>query len=592
MKTKSVFFSLAGPDKTDQAIKAAKAFWNKGWKIYSSGGTGRFLNNAGVPVTDVGELITRSTATVFERVLRTYWAANGGQVDETLLANLPALLRQADSAFASGEMIDGRVKTLCPQVHAAFLHRSTAEHAHELAERGITQMDVLVGTLYPMRKYIDAGGDLDTIIENVDVGGRALIHALSKNWVAGKLIISDMTDLGELEVRLEENTWNATEYLRRMAAKAEAIAADYGLAYARYLSEGGYEGFIGEKVRDLAYAENPWRGRAALYRQLSGSEHPLAHKRFVQMPGAGMPSGYVNETDLNRLTVTMMLVAAGFEKNFGRQPRIILCVKHGNVCGAKVSYDLEEATYPQEIIPGAVEGDPQSLMGAFVMTNFHLSLESATVLREHQTATGSRRPLDGVIVPSIDPRAVAYLKRKDERCRIFINRALHEVGMESLHHGTYIRPVLDGFLTEGPADFVIDIKDPGLRQTRAATEQQEMDMVLAWAIGSTSNSNTITFVRNGQVLANAVGQQARVKAVALALTKAEEAGLSVEGAVCYSDSFFPRIDGVELLKENGISAILATIGGLAYKQVLDYCVDNNLILYAGPDAKIRGFYGH
>jgi len=262
-----------------------------------------------------------------------------------------------------------------------------------------------------------------------------------------------------------------------------------------------------------------------------------------------------------------------------------------------------------EVIRGGVDGDPQSVFGGFAMSNFHFSGPHANELRWHKIdrEKGKKaRPMDGLVVPSIDGEALGILKRLDDRCRVFVNPALERLHISSLDGERIFSPVRKGFLTQGPYNFVLDLWAPYTKQfgwhfvDSEVLYQLQRDLVLGWAIGSTSNSNTITYTGGGRVIANAVGQQSRVSAVILANSKAEQVGWQIRGAGAYSDSFPPFLDAVEAMINAGARAIFIsyktekteekTMARL--KSVADLCLANRVVLFAAPDEIVRGFFGH
>jgi phosphoribosylaminoimidazolecarboxamide formyltransferase/IMP cyclohydrolase len=282
----------------------------------------------------------------------------------------------------------------------------------------------------------------------------------------------------------------------------------------------------------------------------------------------------------------MTHAAAAFELNRGRVPLVSVGVKHGNPCGAAFGEN------PVEVAQKAVMGDPLAIFGGLVMLNFAVTEEVAEMLLTHGVPEGQRRPLDGIIAPSFEEKAVGLFQRKGDKCRLLVNSRLENMGLKSLDASTRFRFVRGGFLAQPNYTFVLDLKDPELRKYGHATVEQENDMLFAKAIGDTSNSNTITVVRHGQLIANGVGQQARVRGAKLAINLVGYSDHESEGASASSDSFFPFTDGVEVLADAGIKAIAATGGSMKDKDVIEYCIGKGIALYHIPDRKGRGFFGH
>ncbi|MDP2168654.1 MAG: hypothetical protein Q8J64_10030 [Thermodesulfovibrionales bacterium] len=341
--------------------------------------------------------------------------------------------------------------------------------------------------------------------------------------------------------------------------------------------------FSGKLSLTCKYGENGYQVPAALY--ASGSDDPLSLDKFTIV--AGTEPSYNNLCDLDRLLQTVTHIAASFEVNRGRVPFISVGVKHGNPCGAAISYDNAI-----DVAQKMIMGDPLAIFGGLIMLNFPVSEEIAEVLSTHGVPEGQRRPLDGIIAPEFHEGAVGMFKRKGDKCRLIINPHLQGLGLRSLDSALRFRHVRGGILAQPNYTFVLDLKDPELKKYGQAAAGQEDDMLLAKAIGDTSNSNTITIVRHGQLIANGVGQQARVRGANLAVNLVSYSDHESEGASASSDSFFPFIDGIEVLQKAGIKAIIGTSGSVKDPEVVNYCEDKGIVLYHIPDKKARGFFGH
>ncbi|MDA8327306.1 MAG: hypothetical protein M0033_14000 [Nitrospiraceae bacterium] len=341
--------------------------------------------------------------------------------------------------------------------------------------------------------------------------------------------------------------------------------------------------FSGRLALTCKYGENGYQVPAALYE--GGTADPLALEKFRIV--AGTEPSYNNLCDLDRLLQTVIHIAASFEVNRGKVPLISVGVKHGNSCGAAVAADN-----PAEAARRMIMGDPLAIFGGLVMVNYPVTEDVAEALVGHGMPEGRRRPLDGIIAPSFDDKAIGFFQRKGDKCRLLANPALAGLGRASLDSSPRYRYVRGGFLAQPNYTYVLDFNDPELKKYGQVTRQQEDDMLVAKAIGDTSNSNTITVVKNGQLIANGVGQQARVRGAKLALNLVSYSGHDAKGASASSDSFFPFTDGVEVLAEAGIKAIVATSGSIKDKDVVRFCEDRGIVLYHIPDKKGRGFFGH
>jgi phosphoribosylaminoimidazolecarboxamide formyltransferase/IMP cyclohydrolase len=284
------------------------------------------------------------------------------------------------------------------------------------------------------------------------------------------------------------------------------------------------------------------------------------------------------------LLQTITHIAAGFDVNFGSMPKIAVGVKHGNPCGAAVSDNASEA------IQKMLEGDLRAIFGGVVMVNFEVDEELAEVLMSHKMENNQRRLLDGVIAPGFTSGAIELMKRKGDKCRFLVNPALSSLSKNSLDSHKRFRYVRGGFLTQPNYAFILDLAKADA--SGKLSNEQKSDIVLAWAIGSTSNSNTVSIIKGQMLIGNGVGQQDRVSCCQLAIKRAVDAGHKLEGAVAYSDSFFPFVDGVETLSRAGIKTIFATSGSVRDEEVKKFCADSGVALVMLPDKEARGFFGH
>jgi len=338
----------------------------------------------------------------------------------------------------------------------------------------------------------------------------------------------------------------------------------------------------GKRILTCKYGENGYQVPAALY--CTGTDDPLSIDKFKLI--SGTEPSYNNLCDMDRLLQTITHIAASFDKNRARVPLIAVGVKHGNPCGAAVGDD------PRDVAKKMILGDPLAIFGGLIMTNFEVSEDIAEIFITEGMPEGVRRPLDGILAPSFSETAIGAFHRKGDKCRLFVNQKLEKLNLSGLDLAPRFRYVRGGFLLQPNYTYILDLNDPELKRYGSATKEQEDDMLLAKSICDTSNSNTITIVKNGQLLSNGVGQQARVLGARLAVNLAGYTGHDTEGSVVSSDSFFPFPDAVEVLKDAGVRAIIATSGSIRDKEVIGYCEKNSIVLYHIPDSKGRGFFGH
>ncbi|MDR3642509.1 MAG: hypothetical protein P4L74_02665 [Candidatus Doudnabacteria bacterium] len=589
MNTKTALISVYNKEGI---VEFAKELAKLGFNILASGGTAKVLLEAGVKVTDVATIV--------------------------------------------GEPILGhRVVTLSREVHAALLSRDTAEDEAELKRIGVPRIDLVCVDLYPLEEEIakweqplspsDALGDsplargeaaMSAILEKTDIGGPTMLRSAAKGR---RMIVCDPKDRIKMIDWLKNGQPDKENIITKYCAKAEFIVADYVLASARYLSSGNIDGVVAHQVLGLKYGENGWQVPAGLFKNEIADELSLANFKLV----AGATPSYNNFADVDRLLQTITHIAAGFDLNRDTLsalrasppkgessavvPMIAVGVKHGNPCGAAVSDD------PSSAIKNMLEGDLRAIFGGLVMVNFSVDEKLAEVLLTHKMQSG-RRLLDGIIAPSFTSGAIDMLKRKGDKCRFLVNPALEHLTKDSVDKHRRFRYVRGGILMQPNYRFVLDFNDVADKSARYNSDadksrrfgrdrsarynsgrisnSQKSDLLLAWAVGSTSNSNTVTIVKDGRLLGNGVGQQDRVSCCQLAIKRATDAGHSVKDAVAYSDSFFPFVDGVQTLSDAGIKTIFATSGSVRDEEIKKFCFDNGITLFMLPDSEARGFFGH
>ena len=338
----------------------------------------------------------------------------------------------------------------------------------------------------------------------------------------------------------------------------------------------------GKQHLQCKYGENGYQTPAALYS--SGTGDPLALDRFEVIQGTA-PS-YNNLCDLDRLLQTATHIAAGFDLNRGAAPLMAVACKHGNPCGAAYGDDTGEVTMR------TLEGDLRAVFGGLVLLSFEVDEDVAEVLMTHKMEGGARRLLDGIVAPGFTEGAMEALRRKGDKCRLLKNPALGGLDRASLDARQRLRYVRGGYLAQPNYTFVPALMSDEVERTGEEDAGQVADMILAWAVGSTSNSNTVTLVKDGMLIGNGVGQQDRVGGCKLAVMRATDAGHDTAGSVAYSDSFFPFVDGPGELADAGVTAIVATNGSVRDGEVKEFCAGRNISLFLYPDSVGRGFFGH
>ncbi|OIQ58618.1 bifunctional purine biosynthesis protein PurH [Moorella thermoacetica] len=477
-------------DKTG-LVDLARGLVELGWELLSTGGTARTLTTAGLPVTEV------ATVTGFP------------------------------------EILDGRVKTLHPKIHGGILARPTPEHLAQLQEQGIQPIDLVVVNLYPFRETIARPGVTPAeAIENIDIGGPAMVRAAAKNHERVGIVV-DPASYDEVLAELREKGSLSPETRRRLAAAAFAHTAAYDAAIAAYFQRlmGSEEPFpasfvlSGEKVQDLRYGENPHQG-AAFYRLPAPPPGTLAGARQLQ----GKELSYNNLMDLD----AAWNLACDF-----KEP-VVAIIKHTNPCG------VARASTPAAAYRLAYAADPVSAFGGIVACNRPVDGEMAGAMAEVF--------LEAVIAPSFTPEAMAILKSKPH---LRLLAAGERAGYRTREY--QVRPVSGGFLVQEPDYHVLEPESLKVVTTRKPEAKEMADLLFAWQVVKHVKSNAIVVARDGVTLGIGAGQMNRVGAARIAL---EQAGVRAKGAVLASDAFFPFGDTVELAGRAGITALIQPGGSV------------------------------
>ena len=520
-------------------VDFAKRLVAKNWKIIASGGTAKKLLEAGITVRDVAELV-------------------GG-----------------------GAILKHRVVTLSREIHAGLLaDLNDPEQVKEMQELKLPIIEMVVCDFYPLSEAIaKSDATIESVIELTDIGGPTMVRSAAKG---GRIVICNFEDREIVLKEIEEKNEVSIETKQRLRAVSEATVANYCLESAKFHSKNSFSGRIGKLIIVPKYGENAYQSPAGVYS--SENNDLLAIDKFRVV--AGTEPSYNNICDIDRLLQTLSHIDNAFQKNFSEKTKICVGVKHGNPCGAAVSNSGEDAAKKMAL------GDTRAIFGGLVMCNFDIDEKIAETLVSAGQKEGFTQKFDGIIAPSFSEEAIETLSRKKGKCRLIENPALAE--KLSLDESDRIRNVRGGFLLQPNYNFVLDLKDKEIITIGKKIEGIEKDLLLAWAIGCTSNSNTITIVKDGMLIGNGTGQQDRVGAAELAIKRAIDSGHKekISGSAAYSDSFFPFPDAPEVLIKAGVKAIFSTSGSINDKLTQDLCEKNNVVLYQLPDAKARGFSWH
>jgi phosphoribosylaminoimidazolecarboxamide formyltransferase/IMP cyclohydrolase len=448
------------------------------------------------------------------------------------------------------EIMDGRVKTLHPIIHGGLLgRRGTDESVME--EHGIEPIDLLVVNLYPFEQTIARDdATIDDAIENIDIGGPAMIRAASKNHDGVAVIVEP----DDYEAVLEDlkNDKLSLDSRRRLAAKAYAHTASYDTAITGYLSRSLgddalgqrflYSGALSEKLR---YGENPHQD-AAFYVDQQAPAGSLAAAKQLQ----GKALSYNNIADSD--------AALECVKQFGNPACVI--VKHANPCGVAVADNILDA-YEK-----AFKTDPTSAFGGIIAFNRALDAKTAQVIVEKQF-------VEVIVAPAIEADAAKIVATKK-------NVRVLETGRwpNAANAGYEFKKVTGGLLVQNTDLGVITADDLKVVTDLAPTVEQIQDMLFAWTVVKYVKSNAIIFCKDNMTIGVGAGQMSRVYSTKIAAIKAADEGLEIKGSVMASDAFFPFRDGIDAAAETGISAIIQPGGSMRDDEVIQAANENGLAM--------------
>ena len=448
------------------------------------------------------------------------------------------------------EIMDGRVKTLHPTIHGGLLgRRGTDESVME--KHGIEPIDLLVVNLYPFEATIARDdASIDDAIENIDIGGPAMIRAASKNHDGVAVVVSP-DDYDAVLRDLKQNALSL-EHRRRLAAKAYAHTASYDTAITGYLSRSLGDDKLGERFlysgklsEKLRYGENPHQD-AAFYMDQQTPAGSIAAARQLQ----GKALSYNNIADSD--------AAVECVKQFNDPACVI--VKHANPCGVAVATSIKDA------YDNAFKTDPTSAFGGIIAFNRPLDAATADMIIDRQF-------VEVIVAPEIESEAAAVIAAKK-------NVRLLETGSWPARSvaGFDFKKVSGGLLVQTTDQGVITAKDLKVVTKRAPTDDQIHDMLFAWTIIKYVKSNAIIFCKDNMTIGVGAGQMSRVYSTKIAAIKAADEGLEVKGSVMASDAFFPFRDGIDAAAEHGIAAIIQPGGSMRDDEVIQAANDHDLAM--------------
>jgi phosphoribosylaminoimidazolecarboxamide formyltransferase/IMP cyclohydrolase len=511
MKIRQALISLSNKN---HALEFATGLVAHGVKLLSTGGTAKMLRDAGLEVTEVGDY----------------------------------------TGFP--EMLDGRVKTLHPKVHGGILaRRDLPEHLTTIEQHGIQTIDLVCVNLYPFRETIaKADVTLAEAIENIDIGGPAMLRSAAKNYT-GVAVVTDPEDYPALLAEMAANEGALTAATRfALAKKAFVHTARYDAAIANWLTsldENEQAQAFPERLQlafdrgeTLRYGENPHQ-QAAFYRDPEPVSGSIANYRQLQ----GKELSYNNIADAD----------AAWEcvKSFATPACVI--IKHANPCGVAVSTDLLSA-YEK-----AFQTDSTSAFGGIIAFN-------GTVDTDLILAMNSRKHFVEVLLAPAFTAAASKLLSGKQNLRVL------ELPLARVYHGFEMKRIGGGLLVQTPDKFNVQASDLKVVSALAPSESQIEDLLFAYRVAKFVKSNAIVFCGHGMSLGVGAGQMSRVDSTRIAVSKAQSAGLDLAGSVVASDAFFPFRDGIDVLAAAGAKAVIQPGGSMRDEEVIAAANEHGLTM--------------
>ena len=512
-------------DKTG-VLELAQSLHALGVALLSTGGTARLLSDAGLPVTEVAD----------------------------------------HTGFP--EMLDGRVKTLHPKVHGGLLaRRDVPAHMAALAEHGIATIDLLVVNLYPFEATVaQPGCTLEDAIENIDIGGPAMVRSAAKNWKDVAVLTDASQYAGVLaELKAAGSVSSATKFA--LAVAAFNRISNYDAAISDHLSalqaDGSRSAFPAQsngrfvKLQDLRYGENPHQA-AAFYRDLHPAPGSLVTARQLQ----GKELSYNNIADADAAWECVK----GFDPATDGAACVI--VKHANPCGVAVGADAA-AAYGK-----AFKTDPTSAFGGIIAFNTTVDAAAAQAV--------AKQFVEVLIAPAYTEEARGVLAAK-------ANTRVLEIALDGVQrrgatawaqgrNAQDVKRVGSGLLIQSADNHELSAADLKLVTTRQPTPAQIADLLFAWKVAKYVKSNAIVFCGDGMTLGVGAGQMSRIDSARIASIKAENAGLSLQGSVVASDAFFPFRDGLDVVCEAGATAVIQPGGSVRDDEVIAAANERGIVM--------------
>ena len=488
-------------------VEFAKGLEELGWQILSTGGTFKLLKENGIKATEVSEFT------------------------------------------ASPEMFEGRVKTLHPKIHGGILHkRDDATHVAQAKEHGIDGIDLVCVNLYPFKETTIRTDDFAEIIENIDIGGPAMVRSAAKNF-KDVLIVTNVLDYDEILKRLREKS-DDFEFRRSLMIKAYEHTAAYDSTIANYMNDRFNSGFgdarfiVGNKVFDTRYGENPHQ-KGALY-----EFDYFFTNNFRALKGE---ASFNNMTDINGA----LMLATSFED----VPAVAI-IKHANPCGFAVKDTLLESYV------AALKCDPISAYGGVVAINGTLDEELAKKINEIY--------VEVIIAANVDEAALKVFEAK-KRIKIFTQDNKFLVRSNDKFDFKHV----DGGFVFQERDFVKDEELENMKQMskKHASGSELKDAQIAWKVAALTKSNCVVYVKDGAMVAIGMGMTSRVDAARAAVAKAKELKIDLNGCVLASEAFFPFRDSIDIASKVGVKCVIEPGGSIRDDEVIEAADEHGMSLY-------------
>ena len=493
--------ALIGVSDKTGIVEFGRALSNLGYRLLSTGGTAKLLAGNGIAVTEVAD----------------------------------------HTGFP--EILDGRVKTLHPRVHAGLLaRRDLPEHMATLTQHGIDPIDILAVNLYPFEQTV-ARPDcaFDEAIENIDIGGPAMLRAAAKNHGSVAVVV-DPDDYSAVIKELQAHGRVGSALRFELARKVFAHTARYDGAISNYLSSLDENGQRGEypktltrqwtKVQQMRYGENPHQS-AAFYRERNAGPGLLAS--YSQLQGKELSYNNIADSD------------AAWECVRSFEQTACVIVKHANPCGVAIAAD------PAAAYGKAFKTDPTSAFGGIIALNRAVDAECAQAI--------ARQFVEVVIAPAFDEKARAVFAAKQ-------NVRLLTVEPGGARNDLDFKRVGGGMLVQSPDTQQVQASELRVVTQRTPNEAEFGDLMFAWRVAKFVKSNTIVFARDGMTLGVGAGQMSRIDSARIASIKAKEAGLSLTGSAAASDAFFPFRDGLDVVVDAGATCVIQPGGSVRDDEVI------------------------